>query len=152
MEPRMIKRPDAQVLGVMHRINPMEADYGELWEKEYMPRHRDVEALASEAGHYGVYYATDEENMADFVSGMLVDESTAAPEGLTLRPIPGGDYAAFECTMGSIGPTWGDIYSKWLPSSGYQEDESRPSIEYYSPETEDEQSPVTIMIPVKPRQ
>lgn len=147
-EPTIVERAESHVLGVLNRINPTEADYGDLWENQYMPRHKEIDAVSVESGHYGVYFACEPEGVADFISGMAVAKGTEAPEGLTVRAVPAGPYAAFECTMGTIGPTWGAIYGEWLPASEFVEDEARPSIEYYPPETKDEQSPVTILIPV----
>jgi predicted transcriptional regulator YdeE len=74
------------------------------------------------------------------------------PEGLTLRPVAGGSYARFDCTMSELSQTWGAIYSQWLPSSAYAEDETRPSIEYYPPDMDmGPEGKAEIYIAVKPK-
>ena len=148
MKAVIVERQDGQVLGFLARINPMEADYGALWQKGFDPHQRVVKDLALEPGYYGVYYASEEEGKADLVAGMLVGEVANVPEGLTLRDLPGGTYARFDCTMATIGPTWGGIYGQWLPTSGYAEDSSRPGIECYPPDMQGPESPVTIYVPV----
>ena len=149
MNAEIVVREDAQVLGITARIKPMEADYRELWDKQYGPHEDVVAALAAEKGCYGVYYGTDQEGVADFIAGMVVGDVGDVPEGLTLRELPGGQYAAFQCTLSTICNTWGNIYSQWLPASGYVEDESRPGIEHYPSDAMGTDAPVTIYVPVK---
>lgn len=133
MNVEIVVRPDAHVLGITARINPMEADYNDLWRRRFDPHAPEVAALAAESGYYGVYYGIDQPNMVDFVAGQVVAPVERVPEGLTLRAMPGGAYAAFRCTMREIGATWRQIYGQWLPASGYVEDASRPSFEYFAP-------------------
>jgi len=78
---------------------------------------------------------------------MIVGEVAEVPEGLTLRPLPAGAYAAFACTLRDIGSTWREIYGRWLPTSGYVEDESRPSFEFYPPSTPGPDEPVIVYLP-----
>jgi len=148
MNAEIVERVDAKVLGVMARINPMNADYTDLWSNRFGSRQREIAPLAIEEGCCGVYYGTDQEGMVDFVAGMVVDDVDRIPDGLTVREIPGGTYALFSCTMSTIGPTWNRIHSQWLPTADYVEDESRPSIEYYPASGEGADSPVTIYLAV----
>ncbi|MFO7697444.1 MAG: GyrI-like domain-containing protein [Anaerolineae bacterium] len=87
----------------------------------------------------------------DFVTGMMVAQGAPAPEGCLVRAVPGGTYARFDCTMATIGSTWGTIYGQWLPASGYTEDESRPAMEYYAPDAMGPEAPVVIYVAVKPK-
>jgi len=150
MQAEIVQRQDTQILGIMARINPMDADYGELWGQRFTRYQQVVEALAVESGYYGVYYATDEPEMADFVAGMMVGQVADVPEGLTLRAVPGGTYGAFDCTLSTIGQTWGNIYSQWLPASEYTEDDTRPAMEYYPPDmSPGPEGKLTILVPLK---
>mgnify|MGYP000942399806 CR=1 FL=1 len=150
MQVEIVQRPAAHVLGIMARINPMNADYNELWGQRFTRYEQIVTALAVEPGYYGVYYATDEPEMADFVAGMMVRQVADVPDGLTLRAVPAGTYAAFACTMSTIGQTWADIYARWLPASEYVEDEGRPALEYYPPDMSPSPDGVlTILVPIK---
>ena len=149
MEPEIVTRAESAVLGVTARINPTQADYREIWERRFMPRHAEIAARAVEKSYYGVYYGTDQPGLVDFVAGMVADVGESVPEGLAHRVVPAGLYAKFRCTMGSIGPTWGAIYGQWLPASAYVEDEARPALEHYPPETMGPDSPVEIYVAVK---
>jgi predicted transcriptional regulator YdeE len=151
MDPEIITRTDSAVLGVTVRINPTQADYKEIWEKRFMPRHAEIVARAEGKSYCGVYYHTDEPGLVDFVAGMQVPVGGSVPEGLTCRPIAGGLYAKFRCAMGSIGPTWREIYEQWLPLSAYLEDEERPALEHYPPEATGPDSPVEIFVALKAR-
>lgn len=150
MNPEMIERGDFTVLGIMARINPMEADYMALWGEQFAPRQEEILPLAVEPGCYSFYFGCEQEGMADFVAGVIVPEGTEAPEGLVVRAAQGGKYAVFSATMATISQTWGGIYAEWLTQSEYAEDESRPSYEYYAPDMgEGPDAPLAIYIPIK---
>ncbi len=151
MEAKIVQLPDRHVMGAVSRIEPMSADYMALWSKGFDPHAAAVAALATEQGYYGVYYGTDQPGWVDFMAGMVVGADAVAPKGLEVRPMPGGTYARFDCTLGTIGPTWGAIYGQWLPSSGYVEDYTRPALEYYPPETMSPDAAVTIWVAVQPK-
>ncbi len=133
MQPEIVQLPDRFVMGYVARIEPMSADYPTLWGQGFDPYDESVSALAIEPGYYGVYYGTEQPEMVDFVAGMIVDADATPIEGLVLRALPGGSYACFPCTMGTLSETWGAIYSQWLPASGYRVDETRPAFEYFPP-------------------
>jgi len=149
MNPEIIERAEFSVLGITARINPMEADYQDLWGNQFTPRQNEIFALAAEPGCYSFYFGTEQEGLADFIAGVIVEQGTPAPEGLVVRAAPGGQYAVFACTMATLSPTWGQIYAEWLPSSEYVEDESRPSYEYYAVDMgEGPDAPLTIHVPI----
>jgi len=146
MEAKIINRDDSHVLGIHAVINPMAADYQELWGKQFNARQADIDPLASESGYYSAYFGTGVEGQVDFVAGVMVDADAIVPEGLVKRPVPGGEYAAFECGMSEISGTWGRIYGEWMPSSGYVEDETRPSLEFYAGASEDAAATILVAI------
>jgi len=151
MQAEIVELQERTILGIQARINPMAADYGDLWGRQFEPHRMEIDPLAVEEGYYSAYFGTEEEGMADFVGGVVVAQGTEAPAGLVARPLGGGTYAKFACTMSTIGPTWGGIYGQWLPTSGYVEDESRPGIEYYPPGDQDSpDAPVHVYIAVRP--
>ena len=149
MNAEIVERADAKVLGTMARINPMEADYRALWDGQFDPHTAEVAAHAVEEGYYSVYYATEEEGKADYIAGQMVGDVADVSEGLTLRAVPGGTCARFDCKMAAIGQTWGAIYGQWLPASAYEQDETRPSLEYYPPGAMGPEADVAIFVPVK---
>jgi len=151
MNAEIVNRQDAQVLGIIVRINPSEADYDDLWHRRFDPREPEVNRLAIDPGYVAVYYGTGQPDLMDFVAGMIVGDVTEVPEGLVLRALPGGMYAAFSCTLANLSDTWRAIFAEWLPSSGYAEDESRPGIEYFPPGTAGPDQPATIYVAVVAR-
>lgn len=145
MNADIVTLEERKVLGSVARINPMDADYVSIWREGFDPFVAEVTAMAAEPGYYGVYYGCEVEEKVDFLAGMVVKSDAAAPDGLTVRSLPGGLYARFDSTMGTIGATWDAIYRRWLPASGYAEDESRPAMEYFAPDMgEGPDAPVVI--------
>ncbi len=149
MEPTITERPAVALLGVQVRINPMQADYTDIWRNQYEPRHGEIASFATDEACLGVYFDCGEAEMSDFVAGRPVAPGTTPPEGLVVREMPGGSEAVFECTMTTIGPTWGRIFGEWLPTSGYAHDEARPCYERFAPGCHEGAVPVTIHVPVR---
>lgn len=151
MQPTIVQLPERQVMGYTARIEPMRADYMVLWRDGFDPHQATVSAMATEPGYYGVFFASGLPGWVDFVAGMVVAAHASPPEGLVVRPLPGGAYARFECTMQTIGATWGAIYGQWLPASSYAADETRPPFEYYPPEAMSPDAAVSIWVAIKPK-
>ncbi len=114
--------------------------------------HRDTEGTEGNGGRprtgAGRIVLLRQPGLVDFIAGVIVGEVAEVPEGLTLRPLPAGAYAAFACTLRDIGSTWREIYGRWLPTSGYVEDVSRPSLEFYPPSTPGPDEPVIVYLPI----
>ena len=123
MDAEMVQLADRQIMGYEARIEPMSADYPALWSQGFDPHGDAVRTLATEPGYYGVYYGTGEPGIVNFVAGMIVGPDAAPVEGLVVRSLPGGDYAA---------------------------DEARPGFEFYPPEAMRPDAPVAIYLAVKP--
>ena len=149
MDGQIVTLPDRWIVGYAVRIQPMGADYGAIWRDGFDPHGDAVRRLAADPVYYGVYFGTDQPGWVDFVAGMVVPAGTPAPEGLVSRRLPGGTYARFDCTLSTIGATWGQIYRQWLPASGYAEAEDRPAIEAYPPAEMSPQAPVQIYVAVE---
>lgn len=87
---------------------------------------------------------------------IVVPESFKAERGITLQDITGGKYAVykFKGTNAEIIRDWTNLYSKWLPDSGFVPDE-RPCFELYRGESSYDDCEKGIFhcdlcIPVKP--
>jgi AraC family transcriptional regulator len=63
---------------------------------------------------------------------VVVDEDFKPDRFVNVAELPGGRYAVaqFEGTAADIGPAWEELFTDWLPSSGYQP-EDRPCLELY---------------------
>ncbi len=148
LQPSFTDREAFWVLGIQERANPMETDYAAFWAR-FQERFAEVEPLATGPDGYGVYFPVGEEHIVDVFGGMAVAAGTAAPEGMVVREVPAGHYAVFECTISDIGPTWGAIYSEWLPTSGYAADPAHPCFEQFAPGCHEGAEPVRILVPVR---
>ena len=149
IEGQLVNKPAFCVLGIQERINPMAADYRELWSRfeDHFP---EVSALASEEAGYGVYFDCGEPGKCDFVAGMHVPADAPTIGGLVAREVPAAEYSVFECPMTGIGPAWGEIFQSWLPSSGREIDDGKPSFERFCPGCREGRVPVQIFVALKP--
>jgi AraC family transcriptional regulator len=93
---------------------------------------------------------------------VAVPKDFTADRQVNIADLPGGKYATFEFigTPQEIGPAWDQLFSEWLPNSGFQPD-NRPCFELYAGDHsaevgEEVNDPKTmrfkceICIPVKP--
>ena len=151
MEPRIVERPAMWIAGIERRIDPMSADWDDLWRAQYEPVLPVLAPLALEDACYGVYFGTDEPAMMDLVAGQSVREGTVPPSGTVVRALPASREAVFECTITSIGQTWGLIFGQWLPSSGFEVDSASACYERFAPGCHEGTVPVTIHVPIRAR-
>lgn len=149
MEPRIVTKQAFTVMGVQERCNPDTAGFEDIWMKRFMSFHDKVSPLSTDKAYYGVWFATDEKGMMDYVAGMAVGEVESVPEGLVVRDVPAGGYAVFEGTLKTIGETYDYAFGEWLPTSGYHLDKKLPAFEHYPPDTKGQDDPVSIYVPVQ---
>lgn len=150
MEPqRFEETPAHQVIGVERRIILAQADWSDLWNRQYAPRMGDVDAASTGGPCTGYYFASGTPGTVDFLMGKPAQPGAALPEDLAVRDVPATTCAVFECDMKSIGETWAAIYRDWLPRSGWVENESAPAREAYGPGCMSGAEPVVIYIPVR---
>jgi predicted transcriptional regulator YdeE len=145
MEPQFVERDALVVMGVQSREPYQTDDFGPIWQ-EFETHHREIEAHSTDGAFYGVNF--DDGGVTEYLAGMAVEGVEEAPGGLTVRDVPGGGYAVFECTVSTIHDAYEHICHKWLPASEHQQDPSRPCFERYPPDTTTGESPVLIHIPV----
>ena len=137
------------VLGVQSRIRRGSESpelFGRVW-KTFELRRPEIAPVATQAGYVGVSFPTNEEDVTDYVAGMVVAPGTPAPDGLSARTVDGGQYAVFECAVGSIGVTYQYVFGAWLPTAPVQFDAARAAFERYPENTPDQ--PVRLYIPIR---
>jgi predicted transcriptional regulator YdeE len=151
MEPELVNRERFTVMGITARVKPEAADYNDLWDRQFAAREGEVKPRATDEGYYGVYFGTGEPGLVDFVAGMAVAPGEDVPEGLIAREVPAALHAVFECTLSTIGPTWGQVYGDWLPASEFDVDPGGACFEYFPPGPDSPDAPVFIHVPVRER-
>jgi AraC family transcriptional regulator len=149
MEPKFEDKKAFRVVGVVTHGTPDKMNFGEIWEKQYMPFDDRVKPSSTDQAHYGVWFGPAPDGLLDYLAGMAVEQMDEIPEGLALREIPAAQYAVFECSMQTMGQVYEEAYQRWLPSSKMERDMQAPDIELYPPHTGDEQPPARIYVPVK---
>jgi predicted transcriptional regulator YdeE len=146
MEPQFVERDAFVAMGVQSPEPQETDDFGPIWQ-EFETRQREIEAHSIDGAFYGVNFEDD--GVMQYLAGMAVEGVEEAPDGLTVRGVPGGSYAVFECTVSTIHDAYEHIFHEWLPASEQQQDPSRPCFERYPPDTTTGESPVLILIPVQ---
>ena len=146
----MIESTDAfWVLGVPAHGVPKTFDYQQIWDTQFMSVHEQLLAVSTDGQYYGVYFDSDEPGKVDFIAGMAVSPGTEVPAGLQARELPAATYAVFDGTMSTIGSTWDEIMSRWLPQSPYEYDGSKVSFEFFASDMgEGPDAPMMIYVPV----
>ncbi len=145
------QRAACAVLGLeFPRMNPMTADWQDIWGKQYAPREPELLPYALDEACYGVYFGIGEEPLCDLVTGKIVALGTEPLPGTVVRAMPAALEAVFESTMDCIGATWQAIFSEWMPTSGYAPDEQAGyCYERYAPGATEGQTVTTIHVPVR---
>ena len=151
MEPKSVNRDAFTVLGVVEHFASAAENSGPLWQ-EFMSYHDQIQPLSVDQSYYGVYLGTDHAKPLDYLAGMAVEDVDAVPECLVVRELPAAQYAVFECTLKTLGPTYGTIWKEWLPSSPYELDVAAFGFDFHRPNTTSGDSPMHIYFPIKARQ
>lgn len=151
MEPRLEQREGFTVIGVLARGKVTELDFHTIWGEEFGPREAEVRPLSVDPGYYAAFYCAGVAGEVEVLSGMRVAADAPAPEGLTKRAVAAALCAVFDCTLATIGQTWGGLEG-WLSQSAYDYDrDGKSDYEYYPPDTAGPDSPVQIVVPVRAR-
>ncbi|MBN2018848.1 MAG: GyrI-like domain-containing protein [Sedimentisphaerales bacterium] len=150
MEPAISNLEPFTVMGISNRMSISEessADYAKIW-SEFERYNEQLKKISTNGKYYGITFATEKQNIIDYVIAMAVPEK-AAPldKKLVVRLIPAAQYAVFDCPVQNIGQTKQYIITKWLPNAPYKITPQAPSFEQYPPEDQDK-LPVRIHIPV----
>jgi AraC family transcriptional regulator len=140
IEIKLVEREPVQVLYLRYQ-GPFGESIGEFWRDEVHPWMVQNGLLGKPC--YGV--SLDDPKITDpdkcRYDACVEIENVSKVESLAnSAEIPGGLFAVTEFfgKSSEIGKIWDEILRSWLPSSGYQVD-SRPFIEYYSPNHQHEE-------------
>jgi predicted transcriptional regulator YdeE len=151
MRPQMETIGPFTVLGVshtVHRGSETSELFAGIW-KTFESHKDSIQPLATAKVYYGVTFSTADPDVTEYLAGMQVPVGTPSVAGLEARSVPGGQYAVFECSVDSIGPTYQHVFGTWSPTAAAQFEEGRPSFEQFPDNTTEE--PVRLHIPVRQR-
>ena len=148
MDSDIKKKETFSVLGVQFRVDKGSETselFAGIWER-FESYGEIIESLSTEKQYFGVNFPTPNEEVTDYMAGMMVAKDTSVPDGLVKRTVPGGDYAVFMCPVEEIGKCYLHIFTRWLPAAPVLFNSKNPVIEEY-PE-KNSTGPVRIYIPV----
>jgi AraC family transcriptional regulator len=154
-----IKKIDDTTLAYIRHIGPYKGNpelFGKLFNKLCTwagPRN----LITKDSSYFCIYYdgpdVTDESKLRMDVC-INVPEDTQVSGEVGKQLIKGGDYAVMRCIIKDpkeYEQYWNELYTSWLPSSGYQP-ENKPPFEIYPADCskQDGSMVVDICMPVKP--
>ncbi len=153
MDVRFVEKGPIRVAGILTHGRPEEITprITDIWMNEFMKYDEQLKPYSPDKAYFGAWFGYPD-GSADYLVGMAVENLSEIPEGLVERVLPAAKYAVFACTVGTIGETYGQIYGQWLPASPYEYDTMAADFEFYPPDTETNQSPTEVYIPVKEKQ
>jgi len=158
MKVQIKKFPDINLAYIRH-IGPYKGNpelFGKLFNKLCTwagPRN----LITKDSSYFCIYYdgpeVTDESRLRMDVC-INVPEDTQVSGEVGKQLIKGGDYAVMRCIIKDpkeYEQYWNELYTSWLPSSGYQP-ENKPPFEMYPADCskQDGSMVVDICMPVKP--
>jgi nitroreductase/predicted transcriptional regulator YdeE len=149
LEPRFIERGSFTIVGVAIAGELGKLNYGEIWEKQYMPIDTLLKPYSIDGGCYGT--TLSEGDHLIYLAGVAVADMPEMPEGTVKREIPAGNFAVFDCLMSTMSETVQEVYGQWFYSSGHELDTEAVSFEYYPPYSGVGEMRVEIYITVKPK-
>jgi AraC family transcriptional regulator len=120
MEPKFVTKEAFSLVGMMYSGKPQGDDIPQLW-RAFGARMGEVAGVVSPGDCYGATHSYDmDTGEMEYVAAMEVPADAPVPDGMVRVDVPAQTYAVFPCTLPAIQATFGQIYSEWLPASGYQ--------------------------------
>jgi AraC family transcriptional regulator len=149
MNPHFVSKPAFTAIGMKYRGQNLNREIPKLWDA-FGPRTVEIPHLATPPVAYGIQGNFDSATGEfDYLAGRGVTAVDSLPEGMVSWHVPEGYYAVFPAKLtDDLRALYHDIYTQWLPTSGYQDTEA-PYFEYYDEHFQGDDSTFYIYIPVK---
>lgn len=136
LEPRFVTGDAMRVAGLAERYTMADRHrIPEQW-KRFHARLGEVEGRVDPA-EFGLVYAADGAGPGfEYVTGVMVDEAAALPDGFVERRPPVRDFAVFthRGPVSALASTLNAIFGEWLPGSGYRVGGDPQCTEVYGPD------------------
>ncbi|MFJ7280253.1 GyrI-like domain-containing protein [Kitasatospora sp. NPDC098663] len=133
MEYRIIEQPDFRIIGrrarvplVHEGVNPAIASFIKGLGQETVDRisalsGREPEGILSVTEFFSE--SREEGVELDYYHAVVADAGTVVPDGLDVREVPTGTWAAFSNTgtfPKALQEMWRDVFTQWFPSNPYE--------------------------------
>lgn len=136
-EPIIVESAPKTLVGFSVEMSYANNQTGRLW-GQFMPRRKEIQNLVSQdkfslqmfSEDFNWYTANENTKFVKWAT-MEVSETNDLPEGMKALDLKGGLYAVFthRGPASDFPTTLEYILNKWLPSSEYEPDYSRPQYE-----------------------
>jgi len=144
LEYKIVEKAPFTVVGYQKQFNN-ETSYQEIpkWWTEVLSNQPAV------MGMFGVCL-DDDGKLFDYLIADLYQPWQAVPEGCVTHAIPGGTWAVFPCTLGTLQDTNTKMWRDWLPSCQEYKLGGKYNLEFYYElnEADPSASPVELWLPV----
>ncbi len=139
MEPRIVTKPAFTVVGLPFTgfisAPPYEGgnennEIGVVWD-QVNARFGEIEHVCGPA--YGLCFGMPNATEPWYIAGFEVAQVENLPAGMMRMTVPAQKYAAFPCTLGTIGATYRYITEEWQPRTGHEHADA-PDFELYDEE------------------
>ena len=139
MEPRIVNKPAFTVVGLPFTGFVSAAPYeggvenneiGKVWD-QVNARFREIKHVCGPA--YGLCFGMPNDQEPWYIAGFEVSQVDELPAGMLSMTVPAQKYAAFPCTLGTIGATYRTITEEWQPRTGHEHADA-PDFELYDEE------------------
>ncbi len=150
MNIQIIERPAMLLAGMSIETKPMSPDIPALWPK-FMARTDEIDNLLEPRVSYGVMrHEPGTRDVLHYMAAVSVTALNRFPPGITALALPAGQYASFRYPLSGLAQGFCEIFTRWLPDSGYIQ-ASGPYFERYDEEFDpaDASSLVQICLPVR---
>lgn len=146
---KIVERPAVTVVGLRILTKPMSPEIAALWPR-FVSRIGEIAHATEPYVSYGVMRDPDASmSQLDYMAAVAVADAATLPAGMESTVLPAGIYAFFAYPLSGLGAGFGEIYSRHLPGSGYQQADG-PYFERYNEafNPADPNSMVEIYLPV----
>lgn len=151
MQAQILTKPAFSVIGFSNLRDCSPGVIPGLWEKNGPTL---MGLPSAEAGvFYGVMnHFNPEDRSFEYLAAISVAADAPTPDGMVRWDIPEQTYAVFDTTLATTMETFHALYQIWFPSSGYQRGDGAEFEHYDERFDTDPSKPLTLWIPVVPRQ
>jgi AraC family transcriptional regulator len=137
MELKVFERP-ARRVALRRYTGPYGTGVATFWRNQMAPWLRRENLLSRP--RYGISHDDPLRTAPEqcrYDAGVEVHDSFVGDAGVELATIAAGRYAstAFRGTAAQLGAAWAALFHEGLTAHGLQPDETRPSFEYYRPDS-----------------
>ena len=132
MEGKIVNIEGFKAVGLTYFGDNNNGEIPNLWEA-FNKRYNDIKHKSKPMLCYGICDGEmDSEGRFHYTACVEVDSFENAPEDMETKAVPGGKYVVYTYggAIKDLGGFYNDIFSKWIPTSGYEMD-YRPQLELY---------------------